>query len=44
MKRTIFGVALNHQSQTEAWAEKFHQPPYNTPPETPVWFIKPRNT
>ncbi|MBD8165037.1 fumarylacetoacetate hydrolase family protein [Erwinia persicina] len=44
MKKTIFGVALNHQSQTAAWAKKFHQPPYNTPPQTPVWFIKPRNT
>lgn len=44
MKRTVFAVALNHVSQTEAWDGAFHQPPYQTPPKTPVWFIKPRNT
>ncbi len=44
MKRTVFAVALNHRSQTAAWADAFRQPPYNTPPKTPVWFIKPRNT
>ncbi|MEQ4531461.1 MAG: fumarylacetoacetate hydrolase family protein [Mixta sp.] len=44
MKRTVFAVALNHPSQTEKWHDAFHQPPYQTPPETPVWFIKPRNT
>lgn len=44
MKRTIFAVALNHQSQIQAWDAAFHQPPYQTPPKTPVWFIKPRNT
>lgn len=44
MKGTIFAVALNHRSQTEAWLDAFQQPPYQTPPKTPVWFIKPRNT
>lgn len=44
MKRTVFAVALNHQSQTTYWEERFRQPPYQTPPQTPVWFIKPRNT
>jgi len=44
MKRSVFAVALNHPSQTEAWDARFHQPPYQTPPKTPVWFIKPRNT
>lgn len=44
MKRTIFAVALNHRSQIQAWDAAFHQPPYLTPPKTPVWFIKPRNT
>ncbi|PLR39683.1 4-hydroxyphenylacetate degradation protein [Chimaeribacter californicus] len=44
MKRSVFAVALNHRSQTEAWHDRFHQSPYQTPPKTPVWFIKPRNT
>ncbi|MBZ6384466.1 MULTISPECIES: fumarylacetoacetate hydrolase family protein [Pantoea] len=44
MKRSVFAVALNHSSQTEKWNDAFHQPPYKTPPKTPVWFIKPRNT
>ncbi|TBL76953.1 2-hydroxyhepta-2,4-diene-1,7-dioate isomerase [Obesumbacterium proteus] len=44
MKGTVFAVALNHRSQTEAWLDAFQLPPYQTPPKTPVWFIKPRNT
>lgn len=44
MKGTVFAVALNHQSQIEAWRQAFNNPPYKTPPQTPVWFIKPRNT
>ncbi|MBM7344822.1 fumarylacetoacetate hydrolase family protein [Pantoea coffeiphila] len=44
MKRTVFAAALNHQSQIEAWAAAFQQPPYQHPPQHPVWFIKPRNT
>ncbi|WP_017349078.1 fumarylacetoacetate hydrolase family protein [Pantoea sp. A4] len=44
MKRSVFAVALNHGSQTAAWDERFHEAPYKTPPKTPVWFIKPRNT
>lgn len=44
MKGTVFSVALNHRSQLDAWDQAFHQPPYQTPPKTPVWFIKPRNT
>jgi len=44
MKRSVFAVALNHRSQTEEWATRFHDAPYKTPPKTPVWFIKPRNT
>lgn len=44
MKGTVFAVALNHRSQLDAWDEKFRQAPYQTPPKTPVWFIKPRNT
>lgn len=44
MKGTIFAVALNHQSQLDHWLEAFKQAPYQTPPKTPVWFIKPRNT
>lgn len=44
MKRSVFAVALNHRSQTEKWDEAFHHTPYATPPKTPVWFIKPRNT
>lgn len=44
MKGTVFAVALNHRSQLAAWSEAFQQAPYNTPPKTAVWFIKPRNT
>lgn len=44
MKGTVFAVALNHQSQVAHWHEAFGQAPYKTPPKTPVWFIKPRNT
>ncbi|WP_265498041.1 fumarylacetoacetate hydrolase family protein [Providencia rustigianii] len=44
MKGTVFAVALNHQSQLDYWLEAFQQAPYKTPPKTPVWFIKPRNT
>lgn len=31
MKGTVFAVALNHQSQIEAWDSTFHQAPYNRP-------------
>ncbi|MFG0516820.1 4-hydroxyphenylacetate degradation bifunctional isomerase/decarboxylase [Kluyvera intermedia] len=44
MKSTVFAVALNHRSQLDAWREAFEQAPYNTPPKTAVWFIKPHNT
>lgn len=44
MKGTVFAVALNHQSQRETWREAFEKAPYNTPPKTAVWFIKPGNT
>ncbi|MGG4624633.1 fumarylacetoacetate hydrolase family protein [Serratia odorifera] len=44
MKGTVFAVALNHRSQLDAWHQAFREPPYKTPPKTPVWFIKPRNT
>lgn len=44
MKGTVFAVALNHRSQLDAWRDAFNQPPYNTPPKTAVWFIKPHNT
>ncbi|MDR9889221.1 4-hydroxyphenylacetate degradation bifunctional isomerase/decarboxylase [Pseudenterobacter timonensis] len=44
MKGTVFAVALNHRSQLDAWRDAFTQAPYNAPPKTPVWFIKPRNT
>lgn len=44
MKGTVFAVALNHQSQIDAWDSAFHKPPYKALPKTPVWFIKPRNT
>lgn len=31
MKGTVFAVALNHQSQIDAWDSTFHQAPYNRP-------------
>ncbi|WP_205438062.1 fumarylacetoacetate hydrolase family protein [Edwardsiella tarda] len=44
MEGTVFAVALNHRSQLAARDAQFHSPPYQEPPKTPVWFIKPRNT
>ncbi|OTA20329.1 2-hydroxyhepta-2,4-diene-1,7-dioate isomerase [Xenorhabdus beddingii] len=44
MKGTVFAVALNHRSQIDFWDGAFHEIPYKTPPKTPIWFIKPRNT
>ncbi|MBC8948663.1 MULTISPECIES: fumarylacetoacetate hydrolase family protein [Xenorhabdus] len=44
MKGTVFAVALNHSSQISFWHEAFNKEPYKTPPKTPIWFIKPRNT
>ncbi|MFW0764470.1 4-hydroxyphenylacetate degradation bifunctional isomerase/decarboxylase [Trabulsiella odontotermitis] len=44
MKGTVFAVALNHRSQIDAWQQAFRQAPYNAPPKTAVWFIKPHNT
>ncbi|WP_419236318.1 fumarylacetoacetate hydrolase family protein [Serratia fonticola] len=44
MKGTVFSVALNHRSQLDAWDQAFRAAPYQTPPKTPVWFIKPCNT
>lgn len=44
MKGTVFAVALNHQSQLAAWGDAFTKAPYNAPPKTAVWFIKPHNT
>ncbi|RBO22454.1 4-hydroxyphenylacetate degradation bifunctional isomerase/decarboxylase [Enterobacter ludwigii] len=44
MKGTVFAVALNHQSQRDTWRDAFEKAPYNTPPKTAVWFIKPHNT
>ncbi|WP_340609502.1 fumarylacetoacetate hydrolase family protein [Xenorhabdus bharatensis] len=44
MKGTVFAVALNHNSQLDFWRKAFHEAPYNAPPQTPVWFIKPHNT
>ncbi|SFC66312.1 fumarylacetoacetate hydrolase family protein [Pragia fontium] len=44
MKNNVFAVALNHKSQMTAWNSAFQQPPYQTLPKTPVWFIKPHNT
>lgn len=44
MKGTVFAIALNHRSQLDAWHQAFCEAPYKTPPRTPVWFIKPRNT
>ncbi|PHI31552.1 fumarylacetoacetate hydrolase family protein [Budvicia aquatica] len=44
MNNNVFAVALNHRSQMTAWSDAFQQPPYQTLPKTPVWFIKPHNT
>jgi len=41
---TIFGVALNDRRLLAQWLDEFNQPPYQTPPQKPVLFIKTPNT
>ena len=41
---TVYGVALNDPADIAALGEAVHQPPYKTPPQAPVLYLKPRNT
>ncbi|MCD7036055.1 fumarylacetoacetate hydrolase family protein [Metabacillus sp. GX 13764] len=41
---TVYGTLLNFKGELEALADKLYQPPYKKPPESPVLYIKPRNT
>ena len=36
MKGTVFAVALNHQSQRDAWREAFEKAPYSRSEERRV--------
>ena len=40
----VICVALNYASHYARHEDAFHQPPYNKPPQQPVFFIKPPNT
>jgi 5-oxopent-3-ene-1,2,5-tricarboxylate decarboxylase/2-hydroxyhepta-2,4-diene-1,7-dioate isomerase len=40
----IVGVELNARAVVEAMAAQFHEPPYKSPPQTPVLFFKTANT
>lgn len=40
---TVYGVALNDREQHLRLAPLFKEPPYKTPPQRPVLYIKPRN-
>jgi 5-oxopent-3-ene-1,2,5-tricarboxylate decarboxylase/2-hydroxyhepta-2,4-diene-1,7-dioate isomerase len=42
--RAVYGVVLNHRPALAALGDAVHQPPYKTPPQWPVLYIKPRNT
>jgi len=41
---TIYGVALNDRRLLAERLDEFHHPPYQTPPQKPVLFIKTPNT
>ena len=40
----VICIALNYASHYARHEDAFHQPPYNKPPQQPVFFIKPPNT
>jgi hypothetical protein len=40
----VYGTLLNHRSALAALGQAVHQPPYHSPPNAPVLYIKPRNT
>ena len=40
----VICVALNYAEHYARHEDAFHQPPYNKPPQQPVFFIKPPNT
>lgn len=41
---TVYGVWLNHAPALAALGPAVHQPPYKSPPQAPVLYLKPRNT
>jgi 5-oxopent-3-ene-1,2,5-tricarboxylate decarboxylase/2-hydroxyhepta-2,4-diene-1,7-dioate isomerase len=41
---TAYGVVLNDRAELDALAPAFIEPPYRSPPDAPVLYIKPRNT
>jgi len=40
----VYGTLLNHQTALRALGDAVNRPPYNSPPQAPVLYIKPRNT
>jgi 5-oxopent-3-ene-1,2,5-tricarboxylate decarboxylase / 2-hydroxyhepta-2,4-diene-1,7-dioate isomerase len=41
---TVYGSLMHHRAELAALGDAAHQPPYNTPPQAPVLYIKPANT
>lgn len=41
---TVYGVLLNFRAEVEALAPQMSQPPYKTPPQAPVLYVKTANT
>jgi 5-oxopent-3-ene-1,2,5-tricarboxylate decarboxylase/2-hydroxyhepta-2,4-diene-1,7-dioate isomerase len=41
---TVYGVIMNLRAEIEALGEALSAPPYGSPPEAPVLYIKPPNT
>jgi 5-oxopent-3-ene-1,2,5-tricarboxylate decarboxylase/2-hydroxyhepta-2,4-diene-1,7-dioate isomerase len=41
---TVYGAAFNHRSALSGLGDAASRPPYNAPPDSPVLYIKPRNT
>lgn len=41
---TVYGTLMNFRGEWDALGGKMHAPPYKSPPQAPVLYIKPANT
>lgn len=41
---TVYGTLLNFKGELEVMKEQMNQSPYNSPPQGPILYIKPKNT
>jgi 5-oxopent-3-ene-1,2,5-tricarboxylate decarboxylase / 2-hydroxyhepta-2,4-diene-1,7-dioate isomerase len=41
---TVYGTLLNFKAELAAMQPQMNQPPYKTPPQAPVLYVKPANT